>query len=82
VTRLHTYHWDHGGGLCYWQREHGGQVQRLALPSRYHFSTAARTPLRRDVAKGSALGALDLGTIAARLGIGKLVEEWPPGYRW
>jgi hypothetical protein len=74
VARLHDYHWDHGGGIRYWEREHGGQVQRIALPCRYHFSTTAQTRLPRNVSKADALGRLDLGAITGALGIQKWVE--------
>ncbi len=69
VRDLVNYHWDSGGGIEYWRREHGGTVERLHLDPRYHFSATSRRDLARDVPKGDALGLLDLPAIATELGI-------------
>jgi hypothetical protein len=74
VRHLDHYHWDSGGGIRYWQKEHGGQVIRTRLDSQYHFSATNRTGFPRGVYKGNALDMLDLSEIARRFGIADLLD--------
>jgi hypothetical protein len=70
VRNLAHYHYDHGGGIRYWQRAHGGQVDRLWFNDRYHVSHYHRPDLRP---KGRPLADVDLGRVADELGIQKLL---------
>jgi hypothetical protein len=72
VPDLHRYNWDHGGGIRYWQRQHGGQVCRLQFDSRHHVSHYHRPDLRPA---GQPLTGVNLPSFASSLGIGDLIGE-------
>jgi hypothetical protein len=71
VPDLANYHYDHGGGIRYWQRAHGGTVDRLWFNDRYHFSAYHRPDTRPP---GQPLAAVDLPRVAAELGIAHLLD--------
>lgn len=73
VRHLDHYDWDSGGGIRYWQKEHGGKVVRLRLDRQYHFSAVTRKDIPRYVYKGCALDGLDLAAIAHQFGIENLL---------
>jgi hypothetical protein len=75
VRRLDHYHWDSGGGIWYWQKEHGGNVIRVHLDNQYHFSATSRHDVVRNVYKGDALDRLDLTAIATQFGIDDLLDS-------
>ena len=72
VPDLVNYHWDHGGGIRYWEHVHGGHVNQLWFNDRYHFSHYHRPDVRP---RGEALGAADLERVAEELGITRLLTE-------
>jgi len=72
VTELANYHWDHGGGIRYWERAHSGKVDRLRFKSCYHFSHYDRPDLRP---RGLPLSAIDLDIAAGQIGIGHLLAK-------
>jgi hypothetical protein len=76
VRNLDHYHWDHGGGIRYWERACGGTVQRLRMNSNYHFTGMANREVHRlgTLHKGDALRQSSLLAIADSLGIRDLVD--------
>jgi hypothetical protein len=70
VPDLVNYHWDHGGGIRYWQRVHGGEVDRLWFNDRYHVSHYHRPDLRP---RGTPLAGVDLEQVADELKIARLL---------
>lgn len=71
VSDLNRYHWDHGGGIRYWQRAHGGEVVRLQFDRRFHATHYERPDLRP---RGCSLGDADLKQMASELDICQLLD--------